>query len=59
MATAKSRQSRGKSGDFFAPCAKKYYSALDGLDRRNGVKCRLFFVIGYGIVLSVQTDKSG
>ena len=26
----------GKSGDFFAPCAKKYYSALDRLDSRNG-----------------------
>ena len=25
-----------KSGDFFAPCAKKYYSSLDGLDSRNG-----------------------
>lgn len=24
----KSRRSRGKGGDFFAPCAKKYYSAL-------------------------------
>jgi len=32
----KSRWSKGKSGDFFAPCAKKYYSALHGLDRRNG-----------------------
>ncbi|MCX4379945.1 MAG: hypothetical protein OSJ61_27970 [Lachnospiraceae bacterium] len=25
-----------KSGDFFAPSAKKYYSSLDGLDSRNG-----------------------
>ena len=25
-----------KSGDFFAPYAKKYYSSLDGLDSRNG-----------------------
>ena len=25
-----------KSGDFFAPFAKKYYSSLDGLDSRNG-----------------------
>ena len=24
-----------KSGDFFAPFAKKYDSSLDGLDRRN------------------------
>jgi len=40
----KSRQSRGKSGDFFAPCAKKYYSSLDRLDSRNGDRA--------GIVLS-------
>ena len=39
-----------KSGDFFASSAKKYYSPLDGLDRRNGAKCRLLFVIGYGII---------
>ncbi len=25
-----------KSGDFFAPSAKKYYSSLDGLDSQNG-----------------------
>ena len=30
----KSRQSRGQSGDFLR--SKKYYSALDGLDSRNG-----------------------
>ena len=40
----KSRRSRGKSGDFFAPCAKKYYSSLDRLDSRNGDRA--------GIVLS-------
>ena len=49
-----------KSGDFFAPFAKKYYSSLDGLDSRNGVEWGLFFVIGYGIIFPpVQTDKSG
>ena len=37
--------------------ANKYYSSLDGLDSRNGVKCRLFFVIGCGIIFSVQTGK--
>ena len=41
-----------KSGDFFAYFAKKYYSSLDGLDSRNGVKCGLLFVIGYGIIFS-------
>ncbi len=32
-----------KSGDFFAPCAKKYYSSLDGLDRRNGHRAGIVF----------------
>ena len=45
-----------KSGDFFALFAKKYYSSLDHLDSRNGVKCRLLFMIGSGIIFSVQTD---
>ena len=44
----KSRRSRGKVGDFLR--SKKYYSALDGLDRRNGVKCRLLFVVDYSIL---------
>ena len=36
-ATAKNPNGQGfKSGDFFAPFAKKYYSSLDGLDSRNG-----------------------
>ena len=38
----KSRRSRGKSGDFFAP-AKKYYSSLDGLDSRNGYRTEIVF----------------
>ena len=29
---------RGKSGNFFASFAEKYYSSLDGLDSRNGHK---------------------
>jgi len=32
-----------KNGDFFAPHAKKYYSSLDGLDRRNGHKTGIVF----------------
>ena len=32
-----------KSGDFFALFAKKYYSSLDGLDRRNGHKTGIVF----------------
>ena len=46
-----------KGGDFFALFAKKYYPPLDGLDRRNGRKCRLPFLIGYGIIFPVHTDK--
>lgn len=34
---------RGKSGDFFAPCAKKYDSSLDGLDSRNGHKMLIVY----------------
>ena len=36
----KSRRSRGQSGDFLR--SKKYYSALDGLDSRNGDRTGLF-----------------
>jgi len=32
-----------KSGDFFASCVKKYYSAFDGLDRRNGYRTGIVF----------------
>ena len=32
-----------KSGDFFAPFAKKYYSSLDGLDSRNGRRTGIAF----------------
>ena len=32
-----------KSGDFFASCAKKYYSALDRLDSRNGCRTGIVF----------------
>jgi len=32
-----------KYGDFFTPFAKKYYSALDGLDRRNGREMQIAF----------------
>ena len=32
-----------KSGDFFAPSAKKYYSSLDGLDSRNGRRMGIVF----------------
>jgi len=44
-----------KSGDFFTHFAKKYYSSLDGLDRRNGVKCRLFLAGGYGTIFQYRT----
>ena len=39
-----------KSGDFFAVSAKKYDSALDGLDRRNGSKKPLFLAGECGII---------
>ncbi|NBH73733.1 hypothetical protein D3Z51_17340 [Clostridiaceae bacterium] len=54
----KSRQSRGESGDFLQ--SKKYYSALDGLDRRNGHRTGIVFSreICYTWV-SKLTDKSG
>ena len=39
-----------KSGDFFAHFAKKYYSSLDGLDRRNGAKGILILANEYGII---------
>jgi len=32
-----------ESGDFFAHFAKKYYSSLDGLDRRNGLGTKIVF----------------
>ena len=32
-----------KSGDFFAPHAKKYYSPFDGLDSRNGDSAKIVF----------------
>ncbi|RKJ75331.1 hypothetical protein D7Y41_33360, partial [Anaerotruncus sp. 1XD22-93] len=32
-----------KSGDFFAHFAKKYYSSLDSLDRRNGLGMKIVF----------------
>ena len=32
-----------KSGDFFAPFAKKYYSSLDRLDSRNGYRTGIVF----------------
>ena len=32
-----------KRGDFFARFAKKYYSPLDGLDRRNGHRTGIVF----------------
>ena len=57
MATAKIQTVKGEGWRFFAK--QKILLGLDGLDRRNGVKCRLFFVIGYGIILSMQTDKAG
>ena len=37
----KSRRSKGKNGDFLR--SKKYYSALDGLDRRNGYRTGIVF----------------
>ena len=38
-----------------ATAKPKYDSSLDHLDSRNGVKCRLLFMIGSGIIFSVQT----
>ena len=46
-----------KSGDFFALFAKKYYSSLDGLDSRNGVKYSLVSVSECGIISTAQTDR--
>jgi hypothetical protein len=44
MATAKIQMVNGlRVGDFFAPFAKKYYSSLGGLDRRNGHRTRTAF----------------
>lgn len=39
-----------KSGDYLRSLRKKYYSSLDGLDRRNGMKRPLFLAGGYGIM---------
>ena len=51
----KSRQSRGQRGDFLR--SKKYYSALDGLDSRNGIE-RDCFQRGdvLYLVLSAKTE---
>ena len=46
-----------KSGDFFASLAKKYYSSLDRLDSRNGVKYSLVSVSECGIISTAQTDR--
>ena len=46
-----------KSGDFFALFAKKYYSSLDRLDSRNGVKYSLVSVSECGIISTEQTDR--
>ena len=54
----KSRRSRGESGDFFAPCAQKYYSALTVWIVGTDGKCRLLFFIGCSIISPVHTDKS-
>ena len=54
----KSRQSRGKSGDFLR--SKKYYSALDGLDSRNGVERGLSAAGRCAILeVKVQTMRRG
>ena len=57
----KSRQSRGKSADFLR--SKKYYSALDGLDSRNGHRTGIVFggEICYNLikVYSFYTLKRG
>ena len=44
MATAKIQTVKGLRVEiFFAPCAKKYYSSLDSLDRRNGYRTEIVF----------------
>ena len=48
-----------KGGDFFASFAKKYYPSLDGLDRRNGAKCRLLFAVGRDIISAVAERQIG
>ena len=54
METAKIQTVKGLRVEiFFALFAKKYYSSLDHLDSRNGVKFRLLFMIGSGIIPSL------
>ena len=57
MATAKIQTVKGESGDFLR--SKKYYSALDGLDSRNGDRTGIVFggEMCYTWV-SKKTDKS-
>ena len=58
------RNGNGKNPDgqrvrveiFFAPCAKKYYSSLDGLDRRNGIE-RGLSVAGRYAILDVVSQS--
>jgi len=48
-----------KSGDFFAPFAKKYSPSLDCLDSRNGAKCGLPFAVGRDIISTVAKRQIG
>ena len=48
MATAKIQTVKGLRVDFLL--RKKSYSALDGLDRRNGVERGLLLTDGYAIL---------
>jgi len=43
MATAKIHTVKGFRVEIFSPCAKKYYSSLDSLDRRNGRRTGVAF----------------
>jgi len=60
MATAKIQTVKGLRVEIFRALCKKNYSTLvtvwiAGTDG----KCRLLFLIGYGIIFPVYTDKSG
>ncbi len=54
MRAAKIQTVKGIRVEIFSRLlAKKYYPSLDGLDRRNGAKCGLLFVVGRDIISAV------
>ena len=57
MATAKIQTVKGFRAEIFALFAKKYYSSLDGLDSRNGVRYRLVSLSECGIISTAQADR--